>query len=353
MRKNEKGSSLIFALVVISILITVVAACMAIAFSYYNRTIVANSDRQAYLTAKSVITNIVDNVVNGEDEYLKLIPSTEGSKNYEVSDDFIKLKMGTIDVLNIKKIEESEDMDKVTITVSATYGDRNKTIKADLQSLKGKNNWKLLKYYENKNIEEKENINVKNAKDLLGVAENLTKKYYENSKNKDKWLISIKFIDDQKTELSDVYKKCELYDKGFFDSAAMYFNDVPLRKLIYYGYYDKKFPVFNKSEVKKDISEEAKEFINKQEYMLIPKYPYSSYDPVIIYADTGFQIEGSGWNQTIQLIYMPEEACWYYLNKDQKIRATYFDNSNGNSKDKWNNFVNDVLHDETKAEKIT
>ena len=52
MRKNEKGSSLIFALVVISILITVVAACMAIAFSYYNRTIVANSDRQAYLTAK-------------------------------------------------------------------------------------------------------------------------------------------------------------------------------------------------------------------------------------------------------------------------------------------------------------
>ena len=105
MRKNEKGSSLIFALVVISILITVVAACMAIAFSYYNRTIVANSDRQAYLTAKSVITNIVDNVVNGEDEYLKLIPSTEGSKNYEVSDDFIKLKMGTIDVLNIKKIE--------------------------------------------------------------------------------------------------------------------------------------------------------------------------------------------------------------------------------------------------------
>lgn len=185
------------------------------------------------------------------------------------------------------------------------------------------------------------------------MAENLTKKYYENSKNKDKWLISIKFIDDQKTELSDVYKKCELYDKGFFDSAAMYFNDVPLRKLIYYGYYDKKFPVFNKSEVKKDISEEAKEFINKQEYMLIPKYPYSSYDPVIIYADTGFQIEGSGWNQTIQLIYMPEEACWYYLNKDQKIRATYFDNSNGNSKDKWNNFVNDVLHDETKAEKIT
>ena len=144
MRKNEKGSSLIFALVVISILITVVAACMAIAFSYYNRTIVANSDRQAYLTAKSVITNIVDNVVNGEDEYLKLIPSTEGSKNYEVSDDFIKLKMGTIDVLNIKKIEESEDMDKVTITVSATYGDRNKTIKADLQSLKGKNNWKQL-----------------------------------------------------------------------------------------------------------------------------------------------------------------------------------------------------------------
>lgn len=217
--------------------------------------------RQAYLTAKSVITNIVDNVVNGEDEYLKLIPSTEGSKNYEVSDDFIKLKMGTIDVLNIKKIEESEDMDKVTITVSATYGDRNKTIKADLQSLKGKNNWKLLKYYENKNIEEKENINVKNAKDLLGVAENLTKKYYENSKNKDKWLISIKFIDDQKTELSDVYKKCELYDKGFFDSAAMYFNDVPLRKLIYYGYYDKKFPVFNKSEVKKDISDEAKDLL--------------------------------------------------------------------------------------------
>ena len=84
MKKNEKGSSLIFAVVVIMVLSIVIAAALAISYTYYNRSIANNSQRQAYLTAKSVLTNVVDNI--NTTDYSALIPTEIGSAEYDISD---------------------------------------------------------------------------------------------------------------------------------------------------------------------------------------------------------------------------------------------------------------------------
>ena len=153
MKKNEKGSSLIFAVVVIMVLSIVIAAALAISYTYYNRSIANNSKRQAYLTAKSVLNNVVDNIVsekNTNGTYSSLIPSDAGDISYSISD--FPAEMGTVKSIefakSLEKDEKDLEIEKVTISVSAIYGDKEKTINADLKRYADKySNWQLIKYH--------------------------------------------------------------------------------------------------------------------------------------------------------------------------------------------------------------
>ena len=60
MKRNQKGSALLWAITVIMVLMITVAAALGISYSYYNRSVQNNNRRQAYLTAKGVIQNIVE-----------------------------------------------------------------------------------------------------------------------------------------------------------------------------------------------------------------------------------------------------------------------------------------------------
>ncbi len=354
MKKNEKGSSLIFAVVVIMVLSIVIAAALAISYTYYNRSIANNSKRQAYLTAKSVLNNVVDNIVsekNTNGTYSSLIPSDAGDISYSISD--FPAEMGTVKSIefakSLEKDEKDLEIEKVTISVSAIYGDKEKTINADLKRYADKySNWQLIKYYEGE-VSTKLNKNVENAEKMLSYANELTDLFNKTGKN-DLWRKELKYDDFENGTLSKEYEKCEEYEKGFFDNKLMY-NDALLRKFIFYAYYEKNFDEFIVSEVKSDISKEAKDFINKNKYIVIPKYPHSDNSPVIIYADIDFALEGGSWKTRTQLIYNPQEKAWYYLYK--AIMPTYFDGSGGAAQKKWDDFVKDVLHNSDKAERIT
>lgn len=50
MKDNKKGSALLWAIVVVMVLEIVIAASMTIAYSYYNRSVEKNIERQAYLS---------------------------------------------------------------------------------------------------------------------------------------------------------------------------------------------------------------------------------------------------------------------------------------------------------------
>lgn len=351
MRKNEKGSSLIFAVVVIMVIAITIAAALAISFSYYNRSIVNNSKKQAYLTAKSVITNVVDNIKIGNSDYIHMIPDRDGTKNYDVTfSDEMKKEMGCVEQISYIRTTEKENeksYDKVTITVVAEYGNYTAGLNAELKKASSAKDWQFVRYYEG-DMEIKTNINVQNANEMVTHVSFLENEYLRVNKSRDNWKKAIKTVNGKE---SDFYKNCEQFKKGWFDSDVFFYNDAKLREAIFYGYYQGAFPKFDKNEVKKDISEEAENYLNKQSYYIVPKYPYPDSAPCIIFAHTSSQLFTS-WNFKTNLIYVPKESSWYYIFGDGINIKDYFDVTN-EAQSKWESFLNDTLHDSTKAEKIT
>ena len=328
MKKNEKGSSLIYAVVVIMILSVVITAALAISYTYYNRSIANNSKRQAYLTAKSVITNIVDHIVEEKSdtgEYTSLIPDEYGSVSYGVSD--YPKEMGEIKQINYTYGVDPEDTEKVilTISVNAMYGGKTITLNADLMKYKDNQSsyWQLSKYYEG---ETPVNENVSNAikmrEKMLAVNE------IKSDINKVKEL----FISD-----TDSYNRF-LQSK---QTMLTYYNNDPLRKYFFYGYYASNFPIFNKS----ILSVEQQELLDSADYYIQPFFNHSNYEICLIYANH-YNSSVNQW--ATNLIFNYEDNHWYFLKT--QISMTIFNDKAGNSGGKkWKEFVEYTLNDTEKA----
>lgn len=313
MRKNEKGSSLIFALAVISIITMVIAACMAISYSYYNRSIVANSERQAYLTAKSVLTNIVDNITAKDVNYLNLIPEIkENDINkvyYKVSDNFPSNEMGTIDDIQLNRFLEEKDengkiKDNLTISVTASYGNISKTLNADIKQYQGESdNWQLSKYYEGqKEIEIDMNINVKNAISENVFPDVLTEAYQENPKwNSPNLLAKLK-------ENEAAWKIME--DRGWTYQSR---ND-NLRDYIYYGINQGKWVSFDTNAVVSGLPST----VVLPNNLTIQPYFTKDLTVCVMYASTSTIVSGGGWSG-VRVIYNPYTKAWYYLYRDMSV----------------------------------
>ena len=79
MIRDSKGSTLLWAITIIMVLMITIAGGLTISYSYFQRSIQNNNKRQAYLTAKSIIENIVEKIEEDDSEYVKLIPQIEGN----------------------------------------------------------------------------------------------------------------------------------------------------------------------------------------------------------------------------------------------------------------------------------
>ena len=357
MRKNEKGSSLIFALAVISIITMVIAACMAISYSYYNRSIVANSERQAYLTAKSVATYVVNDILSGSEDFVP----TEDNKTIPLNVAGVPIEMGYIDsssvvILSKDKIDvkqegdtlETKTVEKITVSVTAAYGNKIKTVNADLMQYQGDEfNWQLREYYEGKPVTG--NINNDRAEKLSKYSNDVLA-IYEKNKKFDDVKKALKYNEDG--SLSDLYKNCEKWEKGFFDKA--YYNDTPMRKMIFYGYYDGKYEEFDKSLINSNISEKAKKILDDMDKIYIQnKFPYISGTPCIIFGYTESSLP-SKWDFTSKLVYCSEDKAWYIVYNGFNVQSDFDDyKKDVTAQTLWNNFVKDTLHNESFAEKIT
>ena len=60
MIRNSKGSTILWAITIIMVLMITIAGGLTISYSYFQRSIQNNNKRQAYLTAKGIIENIVE-----------------------------------------------------------------------------------------------------------------------------------------------------------------------------------------------------------------------------------------------------------------------------------------------------
>ncbi|WP_147323316.1 hypothetical protein [Absiella sp. AM29-15] len=351
MRKNEKGSSLIFALAVISIITIVIAACMAISYSYYKRSIVANSERQAYLTAKSVLTNVIeqitDNTCENHAEYLKMIPDETVNTKIEYDVNFpndMKKDMGNVQEISVVRSKEEKDVkvgdtqskeviDKVTFTVTANYGDRSKTISADIVKLNSdkSDSWQLSKYYEGV-IEA--NNNITNA---LAMRKQMTdiNDIFIKSKN----------FSDVKNFLKE---DNEIWQRYLDHETEMtYYNNDLLRPFFFYGYYNQQLPKFDITKViTKD--EDAWEYLNNNVCYIKPFFNFNKYEICIVYANIDNNVSK---NWKTQLIFNHDDGHWYFL-KSEKSLTTFNDNKGDGGQKKWDDFVKNTLNDPSKAVKL-
>lgn len=327
MRKNEKGSSLIFALAVIMILTTVIAACMAIAYSYYNRSIVANSERQAYLTAKSVLTNVVeqitDNTCENHAEYLKMIPdeSVTTMQTYDVTfNEEQKQKLGVVDSINAirtknkEKDENGNDViiDKLTFTVKATFGKSTRTINADLKKYENESDdsWALSRYYEGNIVTETENQ--KNYRELTDK-QNILYEYISGWSTKDNATKQSIVNEIKNGELKNIFDKATENAKNNDDSID--FRDVTvknsnLQKIVYYGYFNGSWPVFNFDETSLTTDKNAPltERIPADTYYLKIYFSELYYDRALIYANPNDK--ATGVFNDVKVVYY--DGHWYY-----------------------------------------
>lgn len=307
MRKNEKGSSLIFAVVVIMVIAITIAAALAISFSYYNRSIAANSERQAYLTAKSVLTNIVDNIDAENKEYLDLIPDgiTTLSKTLEIAD--FPSDLGKIDDANLsitQRIEGDVVKDVLTISVTATYSNQTKILNADFKRTKGKKAWNFEKYYEGEKTSVGKNIIM--ANDLIDAIEPL-KLYAEEI-----------FSLDKEPEKSNKKKEFAQYifqqSNGTIESkdTNVLDNTTILRPYVYNIIQKGKAAELDINEFKLPTDLHAI-YKNKKLYIHVMFGFKSGKAVYIIYADESESGTAQQWNPTF--VYLQETGHWYFNTK--------------------------------------
>ncbi|MEG0710044.1 MAG: hypothetical protein RR481_07395, partial [Longicatena sp.] len=252
MIKNKKGAALIWAIAIIMVLSVVVAASLSVAYSYYNRSLITNSKRQAYLTSKGVIENIVEKVVNNDETYISMLgldkfdDMKEGSSvnlNIDLPGD---AKLGAIKKATLTKNPNEETRGKITFCTVATYAQQDNCIKADMQ-LKKKSateqpTWQLLRYYNCDDERIVEN-NVSTASNLYANIFEFGNKRSEAVEAGDN-----KIFENYLKSYGESHDCTEQIEKYWGGSDKFWFNNDNLRKLLIDIMYNGTWPEFKNSE---------------------------------------------------------------------------------------------------------
>lgn len=128
-KQNEQGSAIVWAIAVIMILLVILTAGMMIAMGYNNRNFQNNNERQAYYTARSVVTAVAEEITNSDESkneimvQLGLMTKTtvEEVTIYKVQENEADVVKGAIDITGLSlpntMVDEGESNLKTTIQV--------------------------------------------------------------------------------------------------------------------------------------------------------------------------------------------------------------------------------------------
>jgi|GEM_PF-506426 len=345
MRRNQKGSALLWAITVIMVLMITVAAALGISYSYYNRSVNNNSKRQAYLTAKGVIQNIVEKIELDNEEYIALIPEeadTTTQLNIALSEDYNLGKITDAKVSKIKLKEDEENVrGKITISVTVDYAGQEETVNADMQlGRKGElKKWQLLKYYKGEPAEVQENDNIRNAKIMLSYVTPILNAGQVSNQAYREYLESF----------PDIYKKTLEYYPNVKNPS---FNNDSFRSYVFVGHYyeegksnEETVPKF-KNELAPNLPESLK---NKEMYMQI--YCTQNAGTCFIYSSTAPVIkESNGEKWKARLVFNEENGHWYDTTinpKGEGYGIVPLSNPNREEElEKWKNFKNEYFIEE-------
>ena len=155
--KNKQGSTIVWAITLIMVLVVIVGASLSFAYISYNKAIQDKSKTQAELTAQSVAQALVNQMsqstssetFEGQDQIIaentrKLIPENDGDiKRIESSD--IKISNKKLGIVNYVTINRNQN-NQLTIVVKATYANQTSTVKAIMKKETDGNQWNIYRY---------------------------------------------------------------------------------------------------------------------------------------------------------------------------------------------------------------
>ena len=133
---NKKGSTIVWAITLIMVLVVIVGASLSFAYISYNKAIQYKSKTQAELTAQSVAQALVNQ-----------ISQSTSSETFEGQDQTI--------AENTRKLIPANDGDvtitrnqnnQLTIVVKATYSKQTSTVKAIMKKETDGNQWNIYRY---------------------------------------------------------------------------------------------------------------------------------------------------------------------------------------------------------------
>lgn len=295
---------MLWAITVIMVLMITVAAALGISYSYYNRSVNNNSKRQAYLTAKGVIQNIVEKIELDNSDYIAMIPEEENQSTPLNIDIPEASEIGKVTEAKISRVKVDKDKDirvKITISVTVDYAEQKETVNADMQlgrtgDLK---KWQLLKYYKGLGAEVQENINIKNAKIMMSHLTPL----YEAACTSNKAMLS--YIESMPEEKKRVVAGFGKNDKGEnkWDQYNGYYSNDHMRAFLYYGIYNSKIPEFDNSAA----SNFPEKFEGKTFYM--KTYCSDGKKLSFVYANEKSTMNNGDWEA--YMIFNIEDGHWY------------------------------------------
>lgn len=152
MRKNQQGSVLLWAIIVIMVILISLGACLGISFSYFNRALQKQVNQQAYFTAHSAMMAVVKALSDETQENIdKFIPEKVGDfviiEKIEFTD-----QNGAVSAIGSARagIEKIKDK-QIRIAVKGTMGGVDYVLYGDvayqMDPVSKKNKWTLVQLY--------------------------------------------------------------------------------------------------------------------------------------------------------------------------------------------------------------
>lgn len=156
--KNKKGSTIVWAVMLIMVLMVIVGASLSFAYINYNKSITYKSSTQAELTAESVAQALASQITEAstsptfettEDQanadHTKALIPEENADPIVVDGSDIEIsnqKMGKVESITFTRNQNN----KLTITVKATYSGQSASVDAIMKKDKDSNIWTIYNY---------------------------------------------------------------------------------------------------------------------------------------------------------------------------------------------------------------